>query len=166
MGRNYKDYDEDYFDDYNIRKGSRKPYKEKKKYKGHQTKFGRPDRPFWEDNETLKDYIPTPVVTNTKYRKPAAQPKPKVEVPVVQQQPKTFTPGEHSQEIKGNIIDFDRLEDIQKIEQEHNGFITYGIKFLFKGKKGLFRVIWYNRNQRLRDEVFNEKVNYWQEVQK
>ena len=38
-------------------------------------------------------------------------------------------------------------------------------KFLFKGKKGLFRIVWYNRNQRLRDEVFNEKMAYWQEVQ-
>ena len=167
MGKHYRDYDEDYYDDYgSSRKGSKKPYKPKKKYKGHQNKFGKPSRPFWEDDETLTEIIPTPSVVNdtTQTPKPVIQQKPKTEAPAVQQQ-KTFVPGEHSQEIKGNIIDFDRLNDIQKIEQEHNGAITYGIKFLFKGKKGLFRIVWYNRNQRLRDEVFNEKVAYWQKVQ-
>lgn len=77
---------------------------------------------------------------------------------------KTFVPGEYSQEIKGSTIDFARLADIQPVEQEHNGFITYGIKFLFMGKKGLFRIVWFNRNERLRDQVFAEKTVYWQSV--
>ena len=169
MGNYNKYYDEDYYDDYgsNGRKGSKKPYKPKKKYKGHQNKFDKPSsRSFWEDDESLNNIVPTPYVAHnpTQTSKPIIQPRPQTEAPIEQQQ-KTFVPGEHSQEIKGNIIDFDRLNDIQKIEQEHNGAITYGIKFLFKGKKGLFRIVWYNRNQRLRDEVFNEKVAYWQEVQ-
>ena len=167
MGRDYRDYDEDYYDDYDSggRKGSKKLYKPKKKYKGHQNRFGKPSRSFWEDNEALIEIAPIPSATNKTMQTPKSvmQQKPKSDAPAAQQQ--TFVPGEHSQEIKGNIIDFDRLNDIQKIEQEHNGAITYGIKFLFKGKKGLFRIVWYNRNQRLRDEVFNEKMAYWQEVQ-
>ena len=167
MAKNYKNYDEDYFDDYyDGRKGQKKPYKPKKKYNGHQNKFGKQNSPFWEDPDTLTKVAPiqsqpasvSPVRRESTMGAVAS-------VPQAQPAKKQFVPGEHSQEIKGSIIDFDRLEDIQKVEQEHNGAITYGIKFLFKGKKGLFRIVWYNRNQRLRDKVFNEKVAYWQEVQ-
>ena len=72
MGRDYRYYDEDYYDDYDSggRKGSKKPYKPKKKYKGHQNRFGKPSRSFWEDNEALIEIAPIPSATNNTMQTP------------------------------------------------------------------------------------------------
>ena len=158
MAQFYYD-EEDYYDDEYYEGGFQKIKKKnnkKKKGKGHQNKYGQKKNDFFEDSfwnpETLnKEIVSKPKkVIETKPVDPVFVPK-----------PQTFTPGEHSQEIRGFTIDFDRLADIQTIEQEHNGDITYGIKFLFAGKKGLYRIAWYNKNKKLRDIVFEEKVNYW-----
>lgn len=72
--------------------------------------------------------------------------------------------GENTREIKGNKIDFDRLVNIEKIEGEFKGNQTFGIKFLFKGNKGLFRIIWYGRNIFERDHAYQEYYNFWKSL--
>jgi len=72
--------------------------------------------------------------------------------------------GQYVQVIKSASIDFARLADIQLIESEHNGAITYGVNFLFAGKKGLNRIIWFNQNKWMRDKVYIEKKEYWEQV--
>lgn len=74
--------------------------------------------------------------------------------------------GSNTHEIKGVKIDFDGVADIQKIENIQNGLTTYGIKFLFKGKKGLYRIIWYNTNLRGRDAAFNTEYAFWLSINK
>ena len=80
----------------------------------------------------------------------------------------TFTPqkvehqfGDNTHEIKGVKIDFDGVADIQKIDNVKDGRKTYGIKFLFKGKKGLFRIIWFNSNIVVRDATFETEYAFW-----
>lgn len=77
-----------------------------------------------------------------------------------------FTPGPNTHIIKNNTIDFDRVADIQKIENEYNGKITYGIKFIFTGKKGSSRVAWFNKNQRERDSVYEKEYAFWQSIKR
>ena len=74
--------------------------------------------------------------------------------------------GENTHEIKGVKIDFDGVADITKVENKQNNITTYGIKFLFKGKKGLYRVIWYNTNLRARDASFNIEYAFWLSINK
>lgn len=78
--------------------------------------------------------------------------------------PPTIT-GEHVRTIRGNIIDFERLAGIEKVENEHNGQQTYGIKFLFAGNQNKFRVAWFNQNMRERDAVYNREFAYWHQIQ-
>lgn len=74
--------------------------------------------------------------------------------------------GEHTHEIKGVKIDFDGVADIQKVDNIRDNVVTYGIKFLFKGKKGLYRIIWYNTNMRARDAAYNTEYGFWLTINK
>lgn len=65
--------------------------------------------------------------------------------------------------IKGNSIDLNKVFDIEKIEREHNGKITYGIKFIFKGKNKYYRIVWFNENIKQRDKVYEQEKQIWQE---
>ena len=47
-----------------------------------------------------------------------------------------FTFGPNTHIVKGKQIDFDRVANIEKVENTHNNKLTYGIKFVFTGKKG------------------------------
>ena len=157
----YDDYDDiDELRYEKIKKGNSK--KKKFKGKGHQTKYGRGTRPTWDDDwgdieipellDKPKTSVPDIVVTTT---------PPKKEVTT----PSVFTPNEeYTQEIKGYKIDFSRLSAIEKVDQEHEGKQTYGIRFVFAGKKGLYRIIWYNTNKKLRDKILEEKTAYWQTI--
>lgn len=69
--------------------------------------------------------------------------------------------GSNTREIKGVKIDFDGVADIQKIENIQNNVTTYGIKFIFKGKKGLYRIVWFNTNMRGRDAAYNSEYGFW-----
>lgn len=126
-------------------------YKERSHGKGHQSRFGKRDD-FWnsvtDDSEDFENFIPY------NFEK-KSQPVPK----------KDIAPNQYIKDIKGNQIDFARLADIQKVDNTYNGQMTYGIKFVFKGKKGFFKTIWYNRNVNLRDEEYNSYTAYWQEVE-
>lgn len=153
------------------RKGMKGPKKAKEKFKGHQSKHGgRLEE--WEPLENTQDLLDVRPITlaNTTNRqeKKFFNNKPlnnkNNENQQNQTEPKQFIPGPNSHEIKGNMIDFDRVADIQKIENEYNGRNTYGIKFLFMGKKGLSRVIWFNQNIRERDRIFEEETSYWSSI--
>lgn len=72
--------------------------------------------------------------------------------------------GVNSHEVKGNMIDFDRVDNIEKVENTYNGKQTFGIKFLFTGKKGLYKTIWFNQNVRERDSVFNKEFGFWKNL--
>jgi hypothetical protein len=59
--------------------------------------------------------------------------------------------GPNTLEFKGVKIDFDGVKDILPIESRHNGFQTYGIKFLFLGEKGFYKIVWYETDKTGRD---------------
>lgn len=161
MGRQkhgrFDDYDEDY-----------KPTKNKHG-KGHQSRSGKGGQ--W-DNFDTDDSYEAPVPQPRYYPEPAVvTPAPRTRTngrPPVIKDPvtpiATATPESPVQEIKGVQIDFQRLSDIQKVSQEHNGGMTFGIKFCFKGKKGLFRVIWFNKFERSRDASFNQYDKLWHDI--
>ena len=73
---------------------------------------------------------------------------------------KKFVPGPNTQTIRNYQIDFDRVFDITKTEGEYNGRKNFGVRFEFKGTKGLFRVIWFH-SQNDRDALYDEKYAFW-----
>ena len=111
----------------------------------------------------------------TKERPERSLVKPRTESTSVDSRPafgRTTTPfsaptitGEHVRTIRGNIIDFERLAGMEKVENEYNGQQTYGIKFLFAGNQNKFRVAWFNQNMRERDAVYNREFAYWHQIQ-
>ena len=72
--------------------------------------------------------------------------------------------GENTKDVKNNKIDFDRLAGIEKVDGEYKGNQTFGIKFIFTGTKGLFRIAWYGRNMFERDHAFQEYYNFWKSL--
>ena len=65
-----------------------------------------------------------------------------------------------TQTIKGNIINLNYVESIEKIDKEHNNNITYGVKFNFTGKKKFYRIVWFNTNITQRDIVYEKQTKY------
>ena len=132
----------------------RKPKNHKK---GHQSRSSNSEKKTWEliIEKTNEEAEPVPEVRLN--FNPAPVP--------------TFTPqkiehqfGENTHEIKGVKIDFDGVADIQKIDNVKDGRKTYGIKFFFKGKKGLFRIIWFNSNIVIRDATFDSEYAFWKKL--
>lgn len=77
-------------------------------------------------------------------------------------------PNETTHIIKGNQINFDRVIDVVKVESDHEGKRTFGIKFIFRGsseKRELARIAWFNINQKERDRVFIIETNFWHSLQ-
>lgn len=72
-----------------------------------------------------------------------------------------FVAGPNSHIIRGYTIDFDRVDGLEKVSGEYNGHMTYGIKFLFSGKKGLYRTVWFNQNQGERDGAYEKESDFW-----
>ena len=136
-----KHYDDDYEGE-NFEKFTHRKNKGHKK--GHQSRAKKSEKYAWGD-----------IVEKT-YDPEATVPQPSE----TEQNP-THQFGEHTHEIKGVKIDFDGVADIQKVDNEKDGTMTYGIKFLFKGKKGLFRIIWFNTNLRARDATYNTEYAFW-----
>ena len=73
---------------------------------------------------------------------------------------KKFVPGPNTHTIRNYQIDFDRVFNITKVEGEYNGKKSFGVKFEFKGTKGLFRVVWFH-SEKDRDILYNEKYAFW-----
>ena len=75
--------------------------------------------------------------------------------------------GANTHTIKGNIINFDRVINMIKVENERDGRLTYGIKFVFQSSNAnreLSRIAWFNINMRERDRVFDEKQEFWNSI--
>jgi len=166
----YYDYDE--CDDYGFEKLK---HNAKPKRKGHQSKHQGNKNKWNYDNDDLYS-IPTIPVTTQHYVKPKEIKPKEVFTPVANNMTntnnvsvnattntstKTFTPGPNSHTIKNVIIDFDRVINMEKVSGQHNNIMTYGIKFYFKSKNNTCRIIWFNRNERERDNTFNTEYGYW-----
>lgn len=112
------------------------------------------------EKEPEEPVVPAPVV------QPAAPEKVVLAQP---QQPHGIPePNETTHIIKGNQINFDRVIDVVKVENEHEGKHTFGIKFIFRGsseKRELARIAWFNINQKERDRVFVAETNFWHSLQ-
>lgn len=154
MGKHYEeDYEGESFEKFSHRKG--KGHK-----KGHQSRSANSERKRWAtilENEDL-DQAP---ITFPKPNKVVAP-----SVPEPHKTPAEHQFGDNTHEIKGIKIDFDGVADIQKIDNVKDGRKTYGIKFLFKGKKGLFRIIWFNSDLLGRDTAYNAEYAFWLKVRK
>ena len=100
--------------------------------------------------------------------RPAAPEKIAVATAQSQQSRNIPEPNETTHIIKGNQINFDRVIDVVKVENEHEGKRTFGIKFIFRGsseKRELARIAWFNINQKERDRVFVAETNFWHSLQ-
>lgn len=157
-----KYYDDDYEGE-NFEKFTHR--KEKSHRKGHQSRSANSEKRKWGEM-VENDYIPpmptpkpafsnNPHYSTNRVESPAAAPSQPVE--------HQFGPNTH--EIKGVKIDFDGVAGIEKVENTKDGQMTYGIKFLFKGRKGLYRTIWFNVNMRARDSVYNTEYGFWLSLQ-
>lgn len=154
MGRYYEeDYEGEKFEKFSHRKS--KGHK-----KGHQSRSANSERKTWEMIIEKNDEISEPVPEIHIPITPTVVPKFEV---IPQKTEHQF--GENTHEIKGVKIDFDGVTDIQKIDNVKDGRKTYGIKFMFKGKKGLFRVIWFNSNALIRDTTFEVEYAFWKNLQ-
>ena len=160
MSRKYDDeYEGSSFEKFTHRKN-------KKSGKGHQSHSNRENK--W-DYVMANEYVPPE----------PREPKKTYNTPFIPTTPAkvTVTPtditrtqtehqfGVNTHEIKGVKIDFDGVLGIEKVENVKDGITTYGIKFLFKGKKGLFRIIWFNTNLRGRDAAYNTEYAFWLTLQ-
>lgn len=172
-----KDYLEDEYDIYEEEygvggflknKSHKRIEKNGKRGKGHQKR--KKESEYWDEMIEKEDSEDNFNWNSNKYedQKPIVEEKPE-EKPIIKQPEsgtpavgtKIFTPGPNTHTIKGNIIDFDRVANVEKVENERNGRLTYGIKFLFQGKKGSFRIAWFNQNIKERDRVFENEYNFW-----
>ena len=100
-------------------------------------------------------YINAEVIKQTT---PAPQPQ---QPPQPQRPTPNFNFGPNTQDVNGTPIDFDRILNMSTVESPHNGATTYGIRFDFKGSRGLSRTVWFNRNKELRDQTFHDKYSFW-----
>ena len=157
-----KFYDDEEYYGGSFEKFSHRKTKEHKK--GHQSRSSGSEKKTWEkiimkqyaeDTETISG------LNNT--LGPDWIPSFKAE-PVAQKNEHQFSNNTH--EIKGVKIDFDGVADIQKIDNVKDGRKTYGIKFFFKGKKGLFRIIWFNTDLTKRETVYNTEYSFWLNINK
>ena len=158
MGKFYDD--EEYYGG-NFEKFSHR--KNKSHRKGHQSRSSNSERKTWEMIiERSDEASDSASEIHISF-------EPKV-VPHFSPEPNTLK-NEHqfsdnTHEIKGVKIDFDGVADIQKIDNVKDGRKTYGIKFLFKGKKGLFRIIWFNSDLGKREIVYNTEYSFWLNINK
>lgn len=121
--------------------------------KGHQSRHGKSESELWEERFEAEDLYEEPMYT------PRVEPK--VVVPPPAPAPQTIQYGPNTHEVKGFKIDFDRVDNIEQLDSEHNGKMTYGIKFLFSGKKGLSKVVWFGTNRRERDRIYAIEYKFW-----
>lgn len=143
-----------YDDDYEGRSFEKFTHRKSKKHKkGHQSRSSNSEKYQWAqivENEDSMEIKSLPISSTPQ---------------VISVTPFSATSGrqfgENTHEIKGVKIDFDGVSDIQKTENIKDGKTTFGIKFLFKGKKGLYRIVWYGTNFRARDASFNNEYAYW-----
>ena len=172
------DYYEDYYEDEGgFIKNRNSKQKKKFKGKGHQSRRGDSER--WneiiEENDDYSPYANEkeefPNNVYVRYHNNAPTPakpynhndKPRYQKP---SEPKKFVANpETTKNIKGVDIDFSGVVAMAKEDSEAKGYKTYGIRFTFKGSKGLYRIVWFNKNLYLRDKIYDEKKAYWESLQ-
>lgn len=176
---------EDYYDDYDGEEGGfiKNKGRKKKKFKGKGHQSRKSESEMWseildEDDGSDEVYKPCvvkkkPLPTNdgrpylrgfggnpapAQAWKPRGERKPS--------EPKKFVANpETTKNIKGVDIDFSGVVAMAKEDSEAKGYKTYGIRFTFKGSKGLYRIVWFNKNLYLRDKIYDEKKAYWESLQ-
>lgn len=127
------------------------------------------------DWEILDDPIPEPIESPVTPVESPAEPPPSVTPPAVVFDPDATTFGTpkgltdmNTRVVKGNEINYDRVVDMCKVENDHNGRLTYGIKFTFFGttaQRELSRIAWFNINQTERDRLYTQERKFWQSLQ-
>ena len=174
---NYDYYDDYYGDEGGFVKNRNHRQKKKFKGKGHQSRKSESER--WseiiEASDEYSSYADEGAEfsdnAHAKYRSSAYAPanphgqsgkshdrKPS--------EPKKFVANpDTTKNIKGVDIDFGGVVAMAKEDSDAKGYKTYGIRFTFKGSKGLYRVVWFNKNLYLRDKIFDEKKAYWESLQ-
>lgn len=159
------DYYEDYYEDEGgFVKNRNHRQKKKFKGKGHQSRKSESER--WreiiEASDRYSSYADEEVDTPAKsYNQNAKSHDQK------SGEPRKFVANpDTTQNIKGVDIDFSGVVAMAKEDSDAKGYKTYGIRFTFKGSKGLYRIVWFNKNLYLRDKVYDEKKTYWESLQK
>ena len=162
----------DYYEDYYGDEGGfvkNRNHKQKKKFKGkgHQSRKSESER-WSEIIEANDEYLS---YADTKYRNSVDAPtksygqnnKSYDQRP---SEPKKFVANpDTTKNIKGVDIDFSGVVAMAKEDSDAKGYKTYGIRFTFKGSKGLYRIVWFNKNLYLRDKIYDEKKAYWESLQ-
>ena len=165
----------DYYEDYYGDEGGfvkNRNHKQKKKFKGkgHQSRKSESER-WSEIIEASDDYSfysdEGAEFSNNAYAKHRnnadAPTKSYSQKP---SEPKKFVANpDTTKNIKGVDIDFSGVVAMTKEDSDAKGYKTYGIRFTFKGSKGLYRIVWFNKNLYLRDKIFEEKKAYWESLQ-
>ena len=159
------DYYEDYYEDEGgFVKNRNRRQKKKFKGKGHQSRKSESER--WREiipaSDWFSSYADEETDTSAKsynqntksYDQKSGEPRKFVANP------------DTTQNIKGVDIDFSGVVAMAKEDSDAKGYKTYGIRFTFKGSKGLYRIVWFNKNLYLRDKVYDEKKTYWESLQK
>lgn len=59
--------------------------------------------------------------------------------------------GPNTLELNKIKIDFDGVKEVVAIQSYHGGYQTYGLKFVFAGDRGFYKIIWYETNKTGRD---------------
>lgn len=173
MGKYNNYYSEDeyesWYDDGSRHRRSNKSSKKKKNFKGRKSLS---EGEYWSeflsqqsssqntfDKENIySQYITMSSVSENKQQQASSVRK-------LYQTPADVSPQpEHNVTIRNVVIDFDRLANIEPVETEYEGKKTYGIKFVFAGRKQLFRTIWFNINKKERDQLYEEKYAYWRSL--
>jgi hypothetical protein len=141
--------------------------KKKEKRPRHQSKQDLWEEFLEQDTENFENSMMKEVkqIKKTTLQKNSYQEeKPAYEAPKQQNMQNVSRSEEFVRTIKNVQIDFKGVLEMQKVQNNHNGNETYGIKFLFKSKNNTFRIIWFNQNIRERDAVFNTEFGFWKSI--
>jgi len=141
--------------------------KKKEKRLRHQSKQDLWEEFLEQDTENFEDSMMKEVkqIKKTPPQKNSYQEKKPVYETLKQQNMQIMSHNEgFVRTIKNVQIDFKGVLEMQKVQNNHNGNETYGIKFLFKSKNNTFRIIWFNQNVRERDAVFNTEFGFWKSI--
>lgn len=159
MGRKNNNYDD--YDDYDDIGGFEK-FKShsdgRGKSKKHRRRQGEADA--WAEIISKQDAELEDEIEDQPIRFPRATPVVQNSKPTFPDQSQ-FTFGPNTHEIKGVKIDLDGVSNIEKIDKEHNGMKTFGIKFFFKGNKGLYRIVWFSRYLKDRETTYEREYAFW-----
>ena len=158
------DYYEDYYEDEGgFVKNRNHRQKKKFKGKGHQSRKSESER--WreiiEASDRYSSYVDEEADTSSKsYSQNTKSHDQRLG------EPRKFVANpDTTQNIKGVDIDFSGVVAMAKEDSDAKGYKTYGLRFTFKGSKGLYRIVWFNKNLYLRDKVYDEKKAYWESLQ-